>query len=78
MKIDIETLKKTKGIGSKTLERIIEQYDIDNNIKSYKSQYVPSEEYKVNEDINLWQGDCLKLMEHIPDKRVDMILCDLP
>lgn len=24
------------------------------------------------------QGDCLKLMESIPDKSVDMILCDLP
>ena len=23
-------------------------------------------------------GDCLKLMDDIPDKSVDMILCDLP
>lgn len=29
-------------------------------------------------DIELWQGDCLKLMENIPDRSVDMILCDLP
>ena len=78
MEISLETLRNTKGIGSKTLERIIEQHEIDNNIKSYKSQYIPSEEYQINEDINLWQGDCLKLMEHIPDKSVDMILCDLP
>ena len=26
----------------------------------------------------LLQGDCLKLMKDIPDKSVDMILCDLP
>lgn len=78
MEINIETLKKVKGIGSKTIERVMEQHNIDNNIKSYKSKYVPSEEYQINEDINLWQGDCLKLMEHIPDKSVDMILCDLP
>lgn len=26
----------------------------------------------------LLQGDCLKLMENIPDKSVDMVLCDLP
>lgn len=26
----------------------------------------------------LWQGDCLELMKDIPDKSVDMILCDLP
>jgi site-specific DNA-methyltransferase (adenine-specific) len=24
------------------------------------------------------QGDCLEIMKHIPDKSVDMILCDLP
>jgi len=28
--------------------------------------------------INLWQGDCLDLMKNIPDKSIDMILCDLP
>ena len=28
--------------------------------------------------INLLQGDCLELMKDIPDKSVDMILCDLP
>lgn len=26
----------------------------------------------------LVQGDCLKIMPHIPDKSIDMILCDLP
>lgn len=30
------------------------------------------------EDIELWHGDCLELMNDIPDKSVDMILCDLP
>lgn len=29
-------------------------------------------------DINLMHGDCLELMKNIPDKSVDMILCDLP
>jgi site-specific DNA-methyltransferase (adenine-specific) len=24
------------------------------------------------------QGDCMELMQHIPDKSVDMVLCDLP
>lgn len=28
--------------------------------------------------IDLRQGDCLELMKNIPDKSVDMILCDLP
>lgn len=29
-------------------------------------------------DYELWQGDCLELMSNIPEKSVDMILCDLP
>lgn len=29
-------------------------------------------------DIELWHGDCLELMRRIPDKSVDMVLCDLP
>lgn len=28
--------------------------------------------------IDLMLGDCLELMQSIPDKRIDMILCDLP
>ena len=28
--------------------------------------------------MTLWQGDCLELMKNIPDKSVDMILCDPP
>ena len=28
--------------------------------------------------IDLWQGDCLELMKNIPDKSVDLVLCDLP
>ena len=30
------------------------------------------------QNIELWQGNCLELMKNIPDKSVDMILCDLP
>ena len=33
---------------------------------------------KINENIGLWDGDCLELMKDIPDKSVNMILCDLP
>ena len=28
--------------------------------------------------MKLLQGDCLELMKNIPDKSIDMILCDLP
>ena len=35
--------------------------------------------YKLNNsEIKLYNGDCLKLMKDIPDKSIDMILCDLP
>ena len=29
-------------------------------------------------NVDLMHGDCLELMKQIPDKSVDMILCDLP
>lgn len=28
--------------------------------------------------VNLYHGDCLELMATIPDKSIDLILCDLP
>lgn len=31
-----------------------------------------------NNNIHLIKGDCLKVMKDIPDKSIDMILCDLP
>ena len=34
-------------------------------------------EYKYNNG-EIYQGDCLELMKDIPDKSIDMILCDLP
>lgn len=32
----------------------------------------------MNSEIKLFQGDCLEIMKEIPNKSVDMILCDLP
>ena len=29
-------------------------------------------------DINLYYGDCLNIMNQLPDKSVDCIICDLP
>ena len=29
-------------------------------------------------DIELWYGDCMELMDKIEDKSIDLILCDLP
>lgn len=29
-------------------------------------------------DIKLYNGNCLEVMKQIPDKSVDLILCDLP
>ena len=42
--------------------------------------YVRNEVIKIleNKDYELWNGDCLELMNNIPDKSIDMILCDLP
>jgi site-specific DNA-methyltransferase (adenine-specific) len=35
-------------------------------------------DYKMSSKIELYQGDCLEIMKQIPDKSIDMILCDLP
>lgn len=32
----------------------------------------------MNSDYKLYKGDCLEIMRDIPDKSIDMILCDLP
>ena len=32
----------------------------------------------LTENIKLYQGDCLNIMKDIPDKSIDMVLCDLP
>jgi len=32
----------------------------------------------MNNNIKLLRGDCLKLMDDIPDKSIDLILCDMP
>ena len=32
----------------------------------------------MEDDIKLYHGDCLEVMKDIPDKSIDMILCDLP
>lgn len=33
---------------------------------------------EVKDKVQLFKGDCLELMKNIPDKSIDMILCDLP
>ena len=33
---------------------------------------------RTKEKIQLFKGDCLKIMKDIKDKSIDMILCDLP
>ena len=73
--ISISDLRKVSGIGDKTIERIkeqLEQNELDNN---YKSEYNTNIKLDIN---NIYQGDCLELMNGIPDKSVDMVLCDLP
>ena len=39
---------------------------------------VPYVKKEVIDNCTLYQGDCLDVMKIIPDKSIDMILCDLP
>lgn len=32
----------------------------------------------VKSKIELYNGDCLEVMQSIPDRSIDMVLCDLP
>ena len=78
MQVTIDQLRKVKGIGEKTIERIIEQYA---EPSAYDTSYKP---YKAHEldycDENNWlmYGDCLERMREIPDGSVDMIMADVP
>ena len=70
--IKLSDLKKVKGIGNKTLERIKETLLKED---TYISKYNPNLHLKPND---IYLGDCLELMNGIKDKSIDMILCDLP
>ncbi len=54
-------------------KRIEELIDYENNPRHNEAAIG-----KVAASIDLRHGDCLELMKDIPDKSVDMILCDLP
>lgn len=72
MKISIDTLRKTKGIGRKTLERVIEQHNID------KDNYIPARDTSNNIAEGIFLGDSYKLIQSIPDGYVDLVLIDPP
>lgn len=67
-------LRKVSGIGEKTIERIKEMI-LQSQNDAYVSRY--DENIKLEKN-NIYNGDCLELMNGIPDKSIDMILCDLP
>lgn len=73
MKVDLDDLRKVPGIGPKTIQRIRKTL-LDNN-KNYVSKYNPDKHLEKNE---IYLGDCLELMNGIPDKSIDMVLADLP
>lgn len=74
MLVDINDLRKVKGIGEKTIARIKETLCTSEE-DEYVSQYDPNIYLDIND---IYLGDCLDLMNGIPDKSIDMVLCDLP
>lgn len=72
MDISLSELSEIKGIGKKTIQRIREYKLAD---EGYISKYDESSHLDRN-SVN--KGDCLELMNGIPDKSVDIILADLP
>ena len=72
--VKISDLRKVPGIGKKTIERIKETIKRDHG-DTYISKYNKKLHLGANQ---IYHGDCLELMNGIPDKSIDMILCDLP
>lgn len=73
--ISLDDLKKVSGIGEKMIQRIKNTMLKSKNEDEFESKYNP----KIHLDLNkIHHGDCLELMHGIPDKSVNMILCDLP
>ena len=72
MEITLSELSEVKGIGKKTIQRIREYKLADDGYISKYDENLHLDRNSVN------QGDCLELMNGIPDKSVDMILADLP
>lgn len=73
MNISLDDLRTIPGIGPKTIQLIKDKILQDSD--PYISQY-DGRGSVLPDSIHL--GDCLYLMNGIPDKSVDMVLCDLP
>jgi hypothetical protein len=74
----IEQLKKVKGIGEATIQRIVEQYAEPLEYDTSYRDYQPHELDYWDDDIWLMYGDCLDRMRDIPDGSADMVLADVP
>lgn len=61
MKIDIDELRKVSGIGEKTIERIIEQFSEEKEIKEYSYSGKPV----VIGDCHLFKGDAREVIDYI-------------
>jgi len=72
MDVSLSELSEVKGIGKKTIQRI-RKYKLAD--EGYISEYDEDLHLDIN-SVN--KGNCLELMNGIPDKSVDMILADLP
>ena len=72
MDISLSELSEVKGIGKKTIQRIREYKLADEGYISEYDENLHLDRNSVN------QGDCLELMNGIPNKSVDMIFADLP
>jgi site-specific DNA-methyltransferase (adenine-specific) len=74
----IEQLRKVKGIGEATIQRIVEQYAEPLEYDTSYREYQPHELDYWDDDTWLMHGDCLERMREMPDGSVDMIVVDPP
>ena len=70
MKIELSELRKVKGIGPKTIERIKEQLDVDAPSVYNKKNHLTKNEVHL--------GDVLDLIQGMPNESVDLLITDPP
>lgn len=68
----LDELRQVKGIGKKTIERIVDKYD---NKEVTVNKYDPAMHLEPN---TLMQGDSFELLNGIPDRSIDLLLTDPP
>lgn len=76
MQVNVDDLRKVKGVGDKTIARIKQELSLKNKKSIEAKDFTPTK-YK---NVQLYLGDCLEVMDYLIKKqiKVDAIIADPP